>query len=330
MLKFFKKASKRKTLSVFIGFIALVTLLVLFLVLKNAGKLKFMAADTGSTNVITNVATVTYQDGDNVTYTVTSNPVTTTIGTAPVATLTANPRSISAGGSSTLTWSVTGMTDPAQFTCTAGPTGSNSWFNNTLSGSASVSPAATITYTLDCTDRVSGIASNQASETVTVSTVTNPVVNITYNFKVEERYTPPTTPPTAILSIVTKDADPNVAANVKFRQTINADSFGSAQNKALSGAGLPTSGTFDFYLQSASHVSAKVVATIAQSIDLTFNSMLGGDINVDFLIGAGDVGTLYGAWDNHTANSPADLDNSGVVDITDFNIYLGNPINFYN
>jgi hypothetical protein len=75
----------------------------------------------------------------------------------PTVSLSASPTSVAAGGSSTLTWSSTNATS-----CTA----SGGWSGDkATSGSQSVSPAATTTYTLGCTGPG---GSAQASATVTV------------------------------------------------------------------------------------------------------------------------------------------------------------------
>ena len=83
---------------------------------------------------------------------------TTQAGTAvPTATLSANPTSITSGQSSTLTWSSTNATSCTGTGFTAGGT----------SGSASVSPTVTMTYSVTCTG--AGGTSPAASATVTVT-----------------------------------------------------------------------------------------------------------------------------------------------------------------
>jgi hypothetical protein len=79
----------------------------------------------------------------------------------PVATasLSANPTSITAGGSSTLTWSSTNAAS-----CTAGGAWSGT---KATSSSQSVSPTATSTYTMTCTG--AGGTSSPSSATVTVA-----------------------------------------------------------------------------------------------------------------------------------------------------------------
>lgn len=77
---------------------------------------------------------------------------------APTATLSANPVSIIAGQSSTLTWSSTnaGQCTSPDFTVPG----------NAISGTATVSPAATKTYTITCTG-AGGSANSSATVTVT-------------------------------------------------------------------------------------------------------------------------------------------------------------------
>jgi hypothetical protein len=76
---------------------------------------------------------------------------------APTATLSANPTSIPSGQSSTLTWGSTNATS-----CT----GTNFSTGNAVSGSVTVTPLTTTTYSLGCTGAV---GSASASATVTVS-----------------------------------------------------------------------------------------------------------------------------------------------------------------
>jgi|GEM_PF-5965821 len=89
----------------------------------------------------------------------------------PTVTLTANPTSVSSGGSSTLTWSSTNATSCAA----ASPSG---WTTSTAtSGSANVTNITTpTTYSISCTG--SG-GSAQASASVTITDPTPPTVSIT-------------------------------------------------------------------------------------------------------------------------------------------------------
>jgi hypothetical protein len=82
--------------------------------------------------------------------------------TTPTATITANPTTITSGGSSTLTWSSTNATS-----CTS----SGAWSGaRGTSGTLSVSPTSTSTYTITC-----GTASSSA--TVTVSSTPAPTIS---------------------------------------------------------------------------------------------------------------------------------------------------------
>jgi hypothetical protein len=79
---------------------------------------------------------------------------------APTDILTANPTTIITGGSSTLSWT---STDATSCTSSDFPTG------NATSGSVSVSPASTKTYTVSCTGPGGGPVNSSATVTVTAS-----------------------------------------------------------------------------------------------------------------------------------------------------------------
>jgi hypothetical protein len=107
----------------------------------------------------------------NVTVTVTAVPV------APTLTFSAAPTAITAGQSSTLTWSSTNST-----ACTAG----GNWTGTkTTSGTTVVSPSVTATYTLYCTGAGGNTATQNAVVTVTpvsTSTPTTTGLAVAYNF----------------------------------------------------------------------------------------------------------------------------------------------------
>jgi hypothetical protein len=86
-----------------------------------------------------------------------ANAIVTVTGTAPTASLTANPASITSGQSSTLTWSSTNATS-----CT----GTGFSTGNAVSGSVGVAPATTATYSVTCSN---GSTSASANATVTVN-----------------------------------------------------------------------------------------------------------------------------------------------------------------
>jgi hypothetical protein len=89
-----------------------------------------------------------------------SESVTVSNAPAPTVNLSANPTTITSGNSSTLSWTSSNATSCAATT----PSG---WTNSSAtSGSKSVSPTSTTTYTISCTG--SG-GSNQASTTITVN-----------------------------------------------------------------------------------------------------------------------------------------------------------------
>lgn len=135
----------------------------------STGETTLVGMDEQNLNILTSV--------ENGSYTITDAAVTP----AAKVTLTANPASVSAGGSSTLTW--TNATDA----CTATPSG---WFDSTkANGTASVKPASTTTYKLTCgadtaqvtvslaTASASASASASATRTATpTATLTSAVV----------------------------------------------------------------------------------------------------------------------------------------------------------
>lgn len=82
---------------------------------------------------------------------------TVTVTTAPTANLTANPASIKSGQSSTLTWSSTNASS-----CT----GTNFSTGNASSGSATVAPVATTTYSISCMGTTETVS---ASTTVAIA-----------------------------------------------------------------------------------------------------------------------------------------------------------------
>jgi hypothetical protein len=84
-------------------------------------------------------------------------PTTPTIGSAPTASLTADPTSVTEGESSTLTWDSTNTTS-----CL----GSGFGTGGSTSGSVSVSPTADTTYTVACTGK-GGSVTDTVSITVT-------------------------------------------------------------------------------------------------------------------------------------------------------------------
>jgi Right handed beta helix region len=102
---------------------------------------------------ITTTYTMTCTDG---TTPVSANATVTVTGT-PSVSLTATPSTITAGQSSTLSWTSSNVTS-----CSAPWTGSTA-----TSGSQSVSPTITTTYTITCTDGTTPVSSNA---TVTVGT----------------------------------------------------------------------------------------------------------------------------------------------------------------
>lgn len=94
-----------------------------------------------------------------------SATVNVTAVSAPTLSISANPASITSGSSSVLTWSSTNTTS-----CT----GSGGWSGSkTLTGTQSVSPTATTTYTLTCSGPGGNIAQNATVTVLPAGPITN-------------------------------------------------------------------------------------------------------------------------------------------------------------
>src|SRR3989344_5425397 len=138
---------------------------------RSGGAVGSTAQQFNSSLTLSSPGTYIYNIVGNGATTVTRSMVVT-ISSASTLTinLSANPTSINTGQSSTLTWSTTNATS-----CSA----SGGWScGKSTSGSESVSPGSTTTYTLNC----SGPSGNDSrSVTVTVSAVAAPTVNLSAN-----------------------------------------------------------------------------------------------------------------------------------------------------
>ena len=131
---------------------------------------------TGGTQAVSPAATTTYTaTAKSASQTATATAkVTVTPNPAPTVQISANPTSINAGGSSTLTVIAVNAT---QVTLT-GTDGSSYPLVNAAGGTQSVSPAATTTYTATATGPGGNVS---ASTTVTVTANPAPTVTITAN-----------------------------------------------------------------------------------------------------------------------------------------------------
>ena len=81
---------------------------------------------------------------------------------APTTTISSNPSTITAGQSSIITWSSNGAVS-----CTGSSNPSGSWSTTQLSGSATVNPTVTTTYTLSCTG--TGVTAGTSTSFTTVN-----------------------------------------------------------------------------------------------------------------------------------------------------------------
>ena len=100
------------------------------------------ANHTSGSMTVTPAATITYSISCTGPGGTANTSATVTVNTPPTTTLTATPGSVTAGGASTLAWSSTNAT-----VCT----GSGFSTGNYTSGTASVSPATTTSYSVTCT-----------------------------------------------------------------------------------------------------------------------------------------------------------------------------------
>ena len=129
-------------------------------------------AISGSVTVAPTTTTTYFVTCTNGSASASVSATVTVTGTAPTASLTANPASITSGQSSTLTWSSTNATS-----CT----GIGFSTSNAVSGSVSVTPATTATYFVTCTN---GSVSASASATVTV--LGSPVLTVLHSFTLSD------------------------------------------------------------------------------------------------------------------------------------------------
>jgi hypothetical protein len=148
----------------------------------SAGYYTYLPADVGripalsGSVVVSPTVTTTYSYSCTNGNGTTLRTATVTVGTppppVPTATLSRSPGTIAAGGSSTLTWSSTNATS-----CTSG----NFATGGLTSGSVSVSPSVTTTYSVTCTGAGGTSPVNNATVTVTGTTdlVAGPVTPTT-------------------------------------------------------------------------------------------------------------------------------------------------------
>lgn len=121
---------------------------------------------TATINTSSNNFTVNMQPGSEYLFEI---PISTS-GTAPTVTLNANPTSITAGASSTLSWSSTNATS-----CST-----SGWSSSTgTSGSQSVSPAATTTYSITCVGS-GGSSSTSTTVVVKAAPLSVPATSVTH------------------------------------------------------------------------------------------------------------------------------------------------------
>ena len=202
---------------------------------------------------------VTVNPSSTATYTLTcsnsagsaSQSITLTVTSAPVApsiTITVSPSTITAGQSTTLSWSVSG-TSP---TCTA----SGGWSGGkNASGSLSVNPATTTSYTLACSNAAGGTSK---SATVTVNPV--PVV------------VKPTISFSASTTTITAGQSATLNWSVSGTSPTCTASGGWSGGKAISGSQSVSPGTTTTYNLSCSNSAG----SDAKSVTINVNPVSGG------------------------------------------------------
>ncbi len=212
----------------------------------------------------------------------------------PTVSLTASPSTITAGTTTTLTWSSTNAT-----TCTA----SDGWSGDrALTNSREFSPTQTTTYTLTCTGE-GGSAS--ASTTVTVTD--------------------------SILSLLTPP--PPIANNPQFLleiQTTQAGTLSFTGDCTFTPTTVPQGTTYltltNQTKKSYSHCQITFHPQQGDSQTLTlpnFTLSYRGDLNRDSKVDIFDFTPFVANFGKNECNNPADLNDDCKVDIFDFTIFLG-------
>jgi hypothetical protein len=227
--------------------------------------------------------------------------------TTPTVSISANPASITSGGSSTLSWNSTNTTS-----CTA----SGVWTGTkATSGSQSVSPTATSTYNLSCTG-IGGTANASATVTVTASggDTTPPTVSIT-NPADGSR-------PAGTINLTANASDNVGVVGVQFK--LNGSNLGPEDATA------PYSYSWDtttvphgsYSLSATARDAAGNIQTVTINVIVDNGTTKPGDLNSDGSVNISDLSILLSNW--NTASATADINQDGTVNILDLSILLSN------
>jgi hypothetical protein len=226
-----------------------------------------------------------------------SDAVTVNVGTIPALSLAASPSTITAGQSSTLSWTVSDANS-----CTA----SGGWTGSKAAGDGNhtqvVTPTSITTYNLVCTNAY-GSSTPIDSATVTVSTVTPPSITFTVNK-------------------TTMKAGESATLTWSTTNATSCTAGGSwTGSKAISGT--QTVNPINDVLYNLTCTGPGGSNSANAGIDVTSSGIL-GDIadppNGNGVVNANDLSFLITRWG--TNNARADLDNDGVVSFTDFSLWV--------
>jgi len=223
---------------------------------------------------------------------------TGTVAPAPSVSLSASPTSITAGQSSTLSWSSSNASS-----CSA------AWTSSTAtSGSQMVSPSSTTSYTVTCTGS-GGSASANASVTVTAA-ISNFTTNITVGMTINPPFTWTFNPGVASVTGYF------YADGVKLNTVSGPPPYTYIlQPGALTPGAHVLGGSWD--MADGTHT------TFPNSYNVTVASTAKpGDVNNDGLVNITDLSILLS--DYGTTNASADLNKDGTVNILDMSILLSN------
>jgi len=214
--------------------------------------------------------------------------------TAPVVTLSSSPTSITSGNSSTLTWSTTG-TSPA---CTA----SGGWSGSkNASGTQTVSPNNTTSYSLSCTNSA-GSDSKTATVTVT-SSVVAPVVTLNVS-----------------PSSITNGNSSTLTWSVTGTSPTCAATGGWSGSKGTSGSASVSPGTTTSYTLTCTNSAGNDSKTA--TVTVTQTSIPPEDVNQDGRVDIQDISSVIAKYGQTSGLGRADINGDGKVSIQDISMVI--------